>query len=196
MSPGVVDPQRHRGLAGIGYDEIAKGVSIRPGLPILRPRGNSPTKTRSRSSPVRSGRRLFLTAATASKKWHSSMPLNQLFIRPIPQQPQGVLVVPNSPVANRSGADTKTGTWDGGDQQHRIPRQRPQLRLPTGPAGGTLVFTAGANAGLQTDRNQTPRTDGTFEVFRVIPLSRGGWGRLRGNSRLPETFGRLPGQME
>ena len=178
MSPGSLTSTASPAWQASATTKSPAVFSIRPGVAYSRPRGIRQSKTRSRSSPVRSGRRLFLTARYRIEEMALIDALNQsvgkTYSAACPK------VFGGSEFAGCKialGPITKTGTLDGGDQQHRI-RDMAALRPPTGSLAA-LAFTAGANAGLKPIGIKRHESDGTFEVFRVIPLSRGGWGRLR-----------------
>ena len=125
MSPGVVDLNGIAGLAGIGYDEIASGVFDSARGCLFATTWNSPIEDEEPIVSSTLGKTTFLTAATASKKWHSSMPSINPSARPIPQRAPRCSVVPNSPAAKSLWGRSQNRHPDGGDQQHRIPRQRP-----------------------------------------------------------------------
>ena len=167
------------GLAGIGYDEIASGVSIRPGLPYSRPRGIRQSKTRSRSFQYAPGKTTLLdgryrieengthrcpqsirrqdhSAACPKVFGGSEFAGCKIALGPI-TKPAPLTAVTSNTVFRDSGR-IEAADWF---------------------VGGIAGLHRRRQCRTQTDRNQTPRIRWDVRGLRVIPLSRGGWGRLR-----------------
>lgn len=165
MSPGVVDLEGIAGLAGIGYDEIASGLFDNARCYLFATTWNAPMEDEEPLVASLLGKTTLIDSRYRIEEMALIDALNQsvgkTYTAACPKTFGGTEFA-GCKIA--LGPITKTGTLTA-VTSNTVFRDSGRIEAADWFAGGTLAFTAGANAGLKPIGIKRHESDGTFEVF-------------------------------